>query len=179
MYSVDLVNRWKYKAKTNQKYSFRNPKTIVFVLNFLLGFACLIKANLYEIKFYNVGSFSYCRSLLKVENIKNFCKTNIANAIHIHSSTLEPLSDQKCWRYCRFLGLKVLNSDDSYMFSWSSHFCKEIKIEKIQNSKQEYLNNIRSNKTWRVQLWIKHCYLCMEVTWNYAYSPFKPSAYIL
>jgi len=56
-----------------------------------------------------------------------------------------------------FLGLKVLNSDDSYMFSWSSHFCKEIKIEKIQNSKQEYLNNIRSNKTLKVPLWIKHC----------------------
>ena len=48
--------------------------------------------------------------------------------------TVEPLSDQKCERYCRFLVLKVFNSDKLYVFLQSNrnahdHFSGETTIE--------------------------------------------------
>ena len=46
---------------------------------------------------------------------------SIQVTLHTRFTTLrlKPLSDKKCGQYCRSLGLKLFNSDDSYMYSFS------------------------------------------------------------
>ena len=85
----------------------------------------------------------------------------------IHNCSLILINNME--RYCRFLGLKVFNSDNSYMFSCSRN-AQATEVEKPQlqitsflkwwtRISNEYL--IRQSFFW-VALWIGHCHLCMR-----------------
>ena len=74
----------------------------------------------------------------------------------IHNRSLILINNME--RYCRFLGLKVFNSDNSYMFSCS----RNAQATEVEKPQLQIIGFDQTKLFLGVALWIGHCHLCMR-----------------